>query len=246
MSSRYARLMGDFWRHPRTSALSPAAAGVYCRALSFCADHMSDGAIPVTVVSTFFGGPPDEALIAELVTAKLWRKTRAGFVVRDWEQHNITRDGWEKRKADGRERVAKSRAKKREGNAPVTRYKEEVTPGNSPSLDHDHEYDQEKREPASPARRSLVAFGDEIRAGVAQAFTAMELPAPGETRDLTWDGWARLARWAREFAAMRNRDEVDVAAQTVRAFLGHKRAREKGYPVSFLVQNPLEFWSEVA
>lgn len=132
-AQRYARLMGSFWRHPRTALLSPSAIGIHVRAISFCADNMTDGAIPLPMVAAFCGGVLLEVAVAEVVEAGLWKKTKLGYEIRDWAQHNITSAGWAKQKADVAARVAKSRSK-RAGNAPgsadVTRY---TKPGNDPS-----------------------------------------------------------------------------------------------------------------
>lgn len=72
------------------------------------------------------------------------------------------------------------------------------------------------------------------------------MPAPRETRGLTWPGWTEVARWAREKAQLvGGRDELDVARHLVRCFLRSERARELGYPIAFLVQNPNEYWQDV-
>src|SRR5690606_11718817 len=106
---RYARLMGDFWRHPRTANLSTVAAGILCRAWSYCADQMTDGEVPRFIVAAFFGGNPDEAVVRELVEAGLWEEASAGYRMRDWAERNITKAAWEERKAKARERVQRYR-----------------------------------------------------------------------------------------------------------------------------------------
>jgi hypothetical protein len=135
-TQRYARLMGDFWRHPRLSALSPTAVGIHCRAMSYCAEQMTDGAIVRPIVAAFFGGPVDATIIAELVSAGVWKETATGYQLRDWAQHNITADAWAKQKAAVAKRVAEHRNRKKQagnpsppdddggGNDGVTRYGE--------------------------------------------------------------------------------------------------------------------------
>ena len=135
--SRYARLMGSFWRHPKTMALSLAARGLHCSALAFCADNMTDGAFPAPMVSAFCGGVADGAVVSELVAAGLWKAKGATYEIKDWAQHNITAASWAQHKAATKERVARSRernkaARNTTGNDDVTRY---TGDGNEPSLD---------------------------------------------------------------------------------------------------------------
>lgn len=109
---RYARLQGTFWRHDRTGALSLAAVGLHARAMSYCADQMTDGAFPAHLLGAFFGGAVDQAVVTELVESGVWKLTKTGYAVRDWEQHNITAEKWEQKKEDHRQRMAALRAAK--------------------------------------------------------------------------------------------------------------------------------------
>lgn len=106
---RYARLMGDFWRHPRTAGLSPAAAGILARAWSYCADQMTDGEVPRFIIAAFFAGAPDEEVVSELIESGLWEETPDGYRMRDWADRNITKAEWEARKEAARRRVQKHR-----------------------------------------------------------------------------------------------------------------------------------------
>jgi hypothetical protein len=110
---RYARLQGTFWRHERTGTLSLAAAGLHARAMSYCADQMTDGHIPRHLLAAFFGGAIDQVTVAELVEAGIWKEAKGGFQIRDWDQHNITADAWAQKKEDHRQRMAAIREAKR-------------------------------------------------------------------------------------------------------------------------------------
>lgn len=120
-TQRYARLMGEFWRHKRTAQLSPAAAGILTRAWSFAAENMTDGHVPRPLFAAFFNGAVDDKVIEELVASGCMKAAGGGYDLRDFLQWNISRDGWTKQKAAAKERTARSREKKRAGNAPVTR-----------------------------------------------------------------------------------------------------------------------------
>lgn len=101
----------------------------------------------------------------------------------------------------------------------------------------------------SPSRAPPGAFmrlAEFLRDGVAQGFDGLGEPVPLECRDLTWPGWVRFARWVREKASKSGRDDLEIGAQAIRSFFGSTKAEQRGYPVSFLVKNPLEFWKDAA
>jgi hypothetical protein len=271
---RYARLMGDFWQHTRIAKLSLAAVGLHAKAMSYVADQMSDGDVTRPALAAFFVGPVDETLVAELVKHGVWKTKKDGtWRLRDWSQHNITRSAWEQQKEATKGRVQKHRAA-RSGNAPVQNGNALQTVGNGSvrartqtSLDQDQEEDQDQeREPRAltgssdpapsrpsvtgvvtlPEARSLGVLAEELRVGVVRGFEALRQPAPRECRELTWHGWVDFARWVRSKARTSNADESATGARAIRSFLESDKARKKGFPVAFLVQNPLEYWSDAA
>ncbi len=86
-SGRYARLMGNFWRHPRTEGLSNAARGIFCNVISYCADQ-GVSYVPRSAMSKLSKGRNTARNVAELVAAGLLLETSAGYEPRDWAQHN--------------------------------------------------------------------------------------------------------------------------------------------------------------
>lgn len=231
----------------------------------------TDGEIPTSqlVRLTPLGKGATKAADA-MVAVGLMRRTESGYAIHDFTDYNPSkRDREEKRKADA-ERQKRHRGRASDGtfmsqrdNADCHTVTNSVSHGVShtspvparpdPSHDHDRVSGSEPvarglslARPESAHARSLAAFGDEIRSGLVEAIEAEKLPAHPRTRDLTWDGWARIARWARQMAGMRGRDERDVAAQLVRAFMASKRAADRGYPPQFLAENPAEFWRDAA
>lgn len=154
--SYYARVLGTFWRHPRTAALSLAACGAWVRCLSWSADHRTDGVIPRAVVPMVLGGREDRRAIAELVTAGLLVEAGDALQVRDWDQHNITKEQHEQKLEAVRKRVTKAR-----GNTStdtpvtesVTRYTERTEHEGTPiPSDQDQDQDQLRSSSASRAR----------------------------------------------------------------------------------------------
>lgn len=109
--SYYARVLGTFWRHPRTLGLSMAARGLWVSLLSWSADQRSDGAIPAAALTMVCGGKPDARSVADLLLCGLLLKTETAYTLRDWSQHNITRDEHDAAKEATRKRVAAHRSK---------------------------------------------------------------------------------------------------------------------------------------
>lgn len=249
-NERWARLRGGFWRNDKVRRLSLEARGLLATAWSYAADQATDGRVPLELLHAW-GGKRATKLLAEL--APFITINDIDGICHDWLDHNISAAEYEAT-------LEADRGRKRGGDFPGGN-PPDIPVGNGPGNDTNFQsgalsssssLEEEMENPAAVTSsalggtRTLVAFGDEIRAGTASAFAAEQLPAPHETRDLTWKGWAKTARWAREKARLEGADESAIAAQLVRGFMGSNRARKAGFPVAFLAQNPLEFWSEVA
>jgi hypothetical protein len=65
----WARLDDGFYDHPKVLATSNAAIGLYCKALSYCGKHLTDGVIPAAVVTRILAGT--DAEVNELVRNNL-------------------------------------------------------------------------------------------------------------------------------------------------------------------------------
>jgi hypothetical protein len=242
---RYAKLMGGFWRNDKARRLSLEARGLLMTAWSYAADQMTDGRVPVELLQAW-AGKRYTKLMGEL--SPFLAVTDIDAQCHDWLAHNISSEQWEGRLAKERERKRNSDHFP-DGKSPdIPRGNPEHFRGHALDEDEDDSSPTESGARARPTDQpgSLVTLADELRAGVSAGFAAIGLPIPQECRVLTWPGWVRYARWIREKSKLDGAAELEVGARSVRAFLGSKRARDKGFPVSFLVQNPLEFWSEAA
>src|SRR5258706_8666413 len=72
----------SFHSHPKVRAPSPAALGLWVLAGSWSMCYLTDGRIKDTDLPLLL---PDSATLAdELVTKGLWRRTRGGYVFKDW------------------------------------------------------------------------------------------------------------------------------------------------------------------
>ena len=98
-----------FWAHPKTLALSDAAVALWVRAGSYCAQHLTDGAVPAAVLGMMRS---DEFVAAELVGAGLWIQTRDGYLFHDWEKYQPTRESIEAEREASRERQRQSRERR--------------------------------------------------------------------------------------------------------------------------------------
>lgn len=85
-----------FHSHPKVLATSLAALGLWAKAGSWCMDpaHITDGVVPAHVLASL--GGTDE-LAAELVTNRLWRRTRKGYVFNDWFEWGSKRSAEQQR-----------------------------------------------------------------------------------------------------------------------------------------------------
>lgn len=68
--------------HHKTVAAGNAAMGLWVRAGSWCAQHLTDGFIPASIAATL--GTP--AQISRLVKVGLWEVTESGFCFHQWGQ----------------------------------------------------------------------------------------------------------------------------------------------------------------
>lgn len=87
-AGRYARVMGNFWRHAKTEGLSDSACGVLVKVWSYCADQGVDRVAP-TAMRKLYGSKNGRRAVLELVEAGLLEATDDGsYAPHDWLEHN--------------------------------------------------------------------------------------------------------------------------------------------------------------
>ena len=169
---RYARLLGDFWRNPKVRRLSLEARGLLVTAWSYCADHMTNGEVPLDLLRTW-GGKRYAAIMAELCRGSEDPGDRPFLaappdsidaIVPGWGDVNITREEWDKAKADEADRKRTYRETK--ANVPKDVPRDNAgTPESVPqdSLDEEEDKDEDEEESeksaagAAGARRVLIS-----------------------------------------------------------------------------------------
>ena len=95
----HAALDLHFHSHPKVLEAGNAAVGLYARALSYCADNLTDGFVPKRWAN--MAGTP--ALCKKLESVELWVKVEGGYQVPGYLKHNLSRAGIEARSERGRE-----------------------------------------------------------------------------------------------------------------------------------------------
>lgn len=247
--SRYARLHGSFWRHDRTASLPLAAVGLHAKAMSFCADNMTDGRIRKEMAVAFNGGARPVKEIGALILAGVWVENGEHYELHDWSQHNITRESWEKHKTDVRDRVQKSR-KKQVTNEPsnvtsndnVARY---TNDGNNNSLDEGRRTKDDDEESINRAH-SLGSDPDhpvsKLRIGWAASYEA-RTTLPGALRSEKQRQLAiQLAEWIGHAGKAAGLDYDAALEKFVKAVFSSALAEQKKYRFEFVAACPEEFW----
>jgi len=78
-----------FHSHPKAAAVSLAAIGLWTLAGSWAKGQPSNGDVPQHMITSLSRGATE--LADELVTAGLWRRTKAGYRFHQWSERNPTR-----------------------------------------------------------------------------------------------------------------------------------------------------------
>jgi hypothetical protein len=102
----------SFWSHPKCLATTPTALALWVRAGSWCAQQLTDGFVPATVLPMLQAKPKDAA---SLVKAGLWVTDEGGWRFHDWHAYQPTREQVNDRRKKTAERV-RSWRDKRDGN----------------------------------------------------------------------------------------------------------------------------------
>jgi hypothetical protein len=98
--SPWAKLDDNFHSHAKTLAAGLEANGFYCRALSYCANHMTDGFVPDSFVALHLRGKVRNRVLERLLTVGLLEKVNGGFHIPDWLDYNPSKADLARLKAD--------------------------------------------------------------------------------------------------------------------------------------------------
>lgn len=102
----WAKVDDGFWCHPKVTGLPLEAIGVWTLALSWCANNLTDGAIPRALAKRM-DWPP--AAVDELVAEGLWDETDRGWSVHNYLRFNPSKEEVSALRDSGRKRASQSR-----------------------------------------------------------------------------------------------------------------------------------------
>lgn len=94
-----------FHSHPKVLEAGNEAVGLYVRCGAYCAQHLTDGFVPTTVVLLY--GSAD--LAGVLVRVHLWIPVTGGWRMNDYLTYNRSREHVQKDRADAAERQRRAR-----------------------------------------------------------------------------------------------------------------------------------------
>jgi len=102
-----------FHSHPKTTATSLAALGLWTVAGTWSGDHLTDGFVPDHMIPLLSRGASQ---LAEELSAKgLWRRVRGGYRFHDWESYQPSRERVTKDRKAAAERQAAYRDRLKKG-----------------------------------------------------------------------------------------------------------------------------------
>lgn len=105
----WVRLDDGFWSHPRIEHVGNEAAGAFCRALSYCGFHLSDGWISPGAASYI----AKDRVWAKLVENGLVEEVDPGYRIPNYLEFNPSKEKVEEERRKAAERKAKSRGESR-------------------------------------------------------------------------------------------------------------------------------------
>src|SRR5437762_1764756 len=91
-----------------------AGAGLYARAISYCANHLTDGFVPAEMVKSWLTSGQTK-LPDKLIETGLWEPIENGYMIRQYLDYNPTREDYESKRAkqsEGGRRGAEQRWRK--------------------------------------------------------------------------------------------------------------------------------------
>jgi hypothetical protein len=111
--STWVKIDDSFPDHPKVIGLSDKAFRVHIEALCYCGRFLTDGFIPMFVISKFANN--NMATVVELVDAELWREEphNNGFRIHDYLAHQTSKSEVEQKRATTRERQKRYREKQK-------------------------------------------------------------------------------------------------------------------------------------
>ena len=101
----------SFWGHPKRLAAPASAIGLWVTAGSWCAQQLTDGAVPRHVLGTLGGRARDAS---DLVRVGLWEVADGGWLFHDWAEYQPSRAQVHEARAAAADRQRRGRERARQ------------------------------------------------------------------------------------------------------------------------------------
>lgn len=118
----WAKLDDQFPTHPKVMRAGPEASWLFVAGLCYCAQHLTDGAIPKCSVPTLASVKNPKKLAARLVEVGLWEEAHDDYLVHDYLAYNPARDEVEAERDRKRVAGAKGASSRWNGTSDSTRH----------------------------------------------------------------------------------------------------------------------------
>jgi len=109
----WAKLDDGFYDHPKVLATSNAAIGLYCKALTYCGKHLTDGVIPAAVVTRNLVGT--DAEVDELLRNNLWTREAETYRVINYLRYQTSSKSVKKERKRAKQGMRALRARRARG-----------------------------------------------------------------------------------------------------------------------------------
>lgn len=208
----YIQLVNEFYANEKVQELARSgrmdAVGVFCMALTYCGDHLTDGFVPRRAMLYVIGATGEQ--VNALCDVGMLEAVDEGWLIHDYTAHNRTKEQVLHARKKSAERVAKHR-----NESDVTalhRNRNAVTSGQTPEHQNTRTQKKEKEENSSSfskeigvsdfelVREKAHANADIIRnypnLDLSDAWNAFAARHYGETRTVNdwcrqWKGWCQ-------------------------------------------------------
>lgn len=106
----WVKLDDGFHENPKVLNAGNEAVGAFCRCLSYCARHLTDGYVPAAKLKEIAGR---KSVVDTLVNEKLVERLDNGYWIPRYLDFNMESEKARKEREEARERMAKLRAERR-------------------------------------------------------------------------------------------------------------------------------------
>ena len=156
----YVQLVNEFYANEKVQELARSgrmdAVGVFCMALTYCGDHLTDGFVPRRAMLYVIGATGEQ--VNALCDVGMLEAVDEGWIIHDYTAHNRTKEQVLHARKKSAERVAKHR-----NESDVTalhRNCNAVTSGQTP--EHQNELSKDNSTPPTPSKPDFDGLLDSL------------------------------------------------------------------------------------